>query len=106
MFENQKTKNGRVKPLRLLLYVVIAVAGAWLIGFVVNSVARAMPDIIAGNGFSLDLSLLFAPTTWLIGIVAVVVLGAIYFITNNLGRNSGRGLFRGDKEKEALESVL
>ena len=106
MSEKLKNKIGHLKPLQILLYFGIIVIGAVLIGFVVNAVIKAMPDIIAGNGFHMDPELLFTPTSWLIGLGVEAVLGAIYFISYALGSNSGKDLFSKDKDKASLESVL
>ena len=107
MFEKLKEKGKELKPLQLAIYALTFIIGALVVGFVVSSVIKAMPDIVAGNGYHPDWSLLLDPGTWLLGAAVEAVFGIILFITNTLGSGgSGKGLFTSNKDKAALNGVL
>ena len=89
------------------LYAFIIIAGSLLIGFLIVSVFSGIGGIVKGNGFSFDFSLLLEARTFLVGLVAVLIGIALYWISSGMDLNFGKGIFsRGDKGGDVSASVL
>ncbi|MDO5408783.1 MAG: DUF853 family protein [Eubacteriales bacterium] len=69
--------------LSVVLYVVAAILGSGVIGFLEAVVLERLPQVMVSGEFDSlwDLTLLLRPTTWLYGVASMIVLTLLYLLT-------------------------
>ncbi len=91
-----------------VLYLILAVFGAGIIGLLIRSLIGGFSDIMAGGQFEFRISYLASPLTWGIGFGLILIL--ILFMNINDGFSGFNKLFgstdtdKGDVTKSVLEN--
>ena len=75
-------KLGKINVGRLIVTLLLLVAGAGALGFIVRTAVLNIDGIFAGEPLLIDWYILLEPATWLQGAFAMVFLGLIFFISD------------------------
>ena len=62
-----KDKLDSIEPKKLLRNIILVVVGGGVVGYLVRQFLRNIPNLVAGDGFRFEPSLLIKPGTWLMG---------------------------------------
>ena len=88
----------------LMLYLLIAVVSAGVLGFLLRNLIDDIDDIVAGDGFSLDYHYFFSYQTWFIGFVIVGILALILFVSRNPLSSGSHLMSKGADVESVLEN--
>ncbi len=92
----------------LAFYIIFVLIGIVIIGYVIRLVMRNLGSLFAGNPFTWDVHLLIEPQTYGVGVVAIVLLWAIFWAgtTRSGSSRSSMHMFRRGKGFEVENSPL
>lgn len=91
----------------IVLYSMILLAGAGIIGFIVNTFLSNVSNITTGKGFTIDLMLFFRGDTWVIGAAIVLFLWIVFWLgTGKSGGGKSDSFFKRKAKDAAVESSL
>lgn len=108
MWKFLKEKLAELEPERLLRYLVAAALGGAVLGYLARMLLRNMLRVIAGEGFRLELFLLFLPSTWMMGYLLIAVFWVMLWVWPAVfgGKKVGKGLLGGGSDSVVEDSAL
>ena len=99
-----KDKLDSIEPKKLLRNIILVVVGGGVVGYLVRQFLRNIPNLVAGDGFRFEPSLLIKPGTWLMGWLLLFVFWLALWVWPMVfgGRGAGKGLLGGKGDKNIV----
>lgn len=106
MFDRLLKRIKEISPSKVIIYLLIAVIGTGVLGFLIMSIVSNLPGLVSGKPFTFDYKILLDWKTWGIGVIVVIVFGL--FVFNGFGNAASRASKRiiGGDHGDDVESVL
>ena len=87
-----KDKLDSIEPKKLLRNIILVVVGGGVVGYLVRQFLRNIPNLVAGDGFRFEPSLLIKPGTWLMGWLLLFVFWLALWVWPMVFGGKGAGI--------------
>jgi len=98
MLDRIKEKIKNIDKTVLIIYAVLIGVGAIVLGYLVRVLAHNMKNILVGSSFNFEPLLLIDPRTWLMGLLIILLLWAVFWVGTSRSSSSKTGGLLGSKK--------